>query len=130
MRKKTISNLAEHILWCVILLLPVLLLLISPLGYSIGGGTSLSDADIVIPDFASVLSEFGLTTENIIYTSLSDLFGAGGLLPFFASNSSILLYFAYFIYVEVLHLVIDVLVFIPRLAHKWLNKCTMEVEYE
>ena len=111
MRKKTISNLAEHILWVMILLLPVLLLLIMPLGYSIGGGTSLGhigDADIVIPDFASVLGEFGLSTDNVIYTSLSDLFGVDGILPFFTSNSSILLYFAYFIYVEVLHLVIDV----------------------
>lgn len=128
MRKKTISNLAEHIMWGIILLLPLLMWLISPLGYSIGGGSEVSSLDL--PSLASVFDQFGLNTNNIIYTSFADLFGSDGILPFFEQNSAFLLYIMYFVIVEVVHLVIDCIVFIPRLAHKWLNKCTLEVGYE
>ena len=128
MRKKTISNLAEHIMWGIILLLPLLMWLISPLGYSIGGGSDVSSLDL--PSLTSIFEQFGLYTNNVIYNSFSDLFGPDGILPFFTTNSAFLLYAFYFVMVEVLHLVIDCLVFIPRLAHKWLNKCTLEIGYE
>ena len=133
MRKKTISSIAEHILWTLILLLPILYWIFTPFGYSIGGGTALtglSGSTINMVGFSDIMGSFGLTTDNIIYNSLSDLFGVNGVLTFFNVNSSLLLYFSYFIIVEVLHLVIDCVVFIPRLAHKWLNKCTMEVSYD
>lgn len=128
MRKKTISNLAEHIMWGIILLLPLLMWLISPLGYSIGGGSDVSSLDL--PSLTSIFEQFGLYTNNVIYNSFADLFGPNGILPFFITNSAFLLYAFYFVMVEVLHLVIDCLVFIPRLAHKWLNKCTLEIGYE
>lgn len=129
MRKKNILLIVEKIMWGLILLLPVLYWLVSPIGYSIGGGTALSGLSgsaITMIGFGDVLGNFGITTSNIVYTSLSDLFGSSGVLPFFSVNSSMLLYLTYFIIVEVCHLVVDCVVFIPRLAHKWMNKYTSE----
>lgn len=129
MRKKNILLIVEKIMWGLILLLPILYWLISPIGYSIGGGTALSGlsgSNIIMLGFGDVLGNFGITTSNIVYTSLSDLFGSSGVLPFFSANSSMLLYLTYFIIVEVCHLVVDCVVFIPRLAHKWMNKYTSE----
>ena len=112
MRKRNILLIYEHIMWGLILLLPLIL-------WAIGNNHN----SLLLSD---VFSQFGLNTNNVIYNSLSDLFGFDGVLEFFVVDSSLLLYFAYFVVVEVLHIVVDVLVFIPRLAHKWMNKFTSE----
>ena len=76
--------------------------------------------DYVMTDF------FGMDIESapvsIVATSFTDIFGADGIFPFFKENSGIVYYFVYFVYVQIIHVLIDVLVFIPRFAHKILDK--------
>lgn len=62
-------------------------------------------------------------TDNIVLTTLYDLFGAGGVLPLF-SSPDMLIYFAYFVSVYLMHLCVDFILFIPRLCHKWLKEFT------
>lgn len=74
------------------------------------------------PDtFISLMSEKlnFITTDNIIYTTIKSIFGTGGIMPVLQDGMT--MYLTYFCIVEIVHLLVDVLVFIPRLAHGWLD---------
>lgn len=111
MREKTQKNLFDNIMWYGLYLLPLLIWLV----------VSFRTGEIV--GLSSAMSSMGLEifTTNQIFISLSDIFATTGILPLFAS-SDIILYMSYFISVFLIHLFVDFILFIPRLAHKWLNK--------
>ncbi|MBE5757327.1 MAG: hypothetical protein E7345_00135 [Clostridiales bacterium] len=112
MRKRTIKRLADTIFWYALYFLPVLILILMSLHNPI---TSLS----------SVISTLGLDilNDSVIYTTLNSVVGAGGILPLF-SSPDILIFFTYYICVYILHLLVDIVIFIPKIAHKWLNTFT------
>ena len=64
---------------------------------------------------------FGFATDNIVVNGLEEIFGANGVMPVFLTNTPIII-FAWFICVFIIHLAVDFLLFIPRLAHKWMNE--------
>lgn len=114
MRKKTVNHLCDQIFWYIIYMLPALAFLVQ---YFFGGTSSFTPMS-----FEQVMLEFGVGNGNIIYDTLFSIFGAGGILPFFfTANSSLLAFVAWFGSVLIVHLAIDFVLFIPRLAHKWLN---------
>jgi len=113
MRMKTMNNLFDNVMWYLLYLMPLVLLI----GVSIrlGSFTPLSTCfDLV---------GLNIIQDSIIFATLSSLFGVGGVLPLFAS-ADILVYFTYFISVFIIHLAVDFVLFIPRLAHKWFNSFT------
>ena len=81
MRKRTIKCLADTIFWYALYFLPIIVLLITSIHNPI---TSVSN----------VINTLGLNVlqDNIVFTSLSSIFGIGGVLPFFQSTD-ILLFF-------------------------------------
>ena len=64
---------------------------------------------------------FGFATDNIVVNSLEEIFGANGVMPIFSTDTPFII-FAWFICVFLIHLVVDFLLFLPRLAHKWMNE--------
>ena len=84
---------------------------------------SILPADLSKTSFKTFFDDLGFTfaTDNIITNCLSEYFGADGILPLFANDTPFIL-FSWFICVFVIHLVVDFLLFIPRLAHKWMNE--------
>ena len=112
MRKKTMNNFFDNLMWYMIYLLPLVLFVL--VSFRIGQFTSLSNCFDLI----------GLNVSNsFIYQTFNDLFGANGVVNLF-NNTDILLYFTYFVSVYVCHLAVDFLLFIPRLSHKWLKSFT------
>lgn len=111
MRERTQKNLFDNIFWYLIYLLPLIIWIV--VSFRTGNIVSLSNA----------LETMGLKVleNNQILTNLSEIFGSNGILPLFVSTD-ILLYISYFICVFLIHLFVDFLLFIPRIAHKWLNK--------
>ena len=102
MRKRTMLILVDRLFWAIIWLIPIVAYLLSPIGYSIGGGTALSGLSgnaIVMPDFASYMAQFGVRTDNVIYQALNSLFGTNGVIHLFNSDSSIMMYFTYFVFI-------------------------------
>lgn len=119
MRKRTMSAIADHLYWLFVALLPLVCYLIQFLSYEL---TSVTDS---LPTFLSFMQSFGISTDSVIYSVLDDLFGASGILPMFSAGSNaVLLYLSYFVMVQIIHLAVDFLVFIPRLSHKWMEKLT------
>lgn len=114
MRKRTIQFGLDRLMWYIIYLFPVLLVLLSAVVTPLG--------DIITTiDNSPFVSAF---TSTDVYTALNELFGTDGLLPMFTGSTAtlILSYMTYFVHVLIIHLAVDFLVFIPRLAHKWFNK--------
>jgi hypothetical protein len=110
MRKKTLNDLIDNIFWYAIYMLPILCMLL--VIYQTGAFVSLSSA------LSSV--GLGILIDNPILLTISGIFGAGGVLPLFQSTD-ILVYICYFVSVFILHLLVDFVLFIPRLCHKWMK---------
>lgn len=120
MRKRNVSYFADLILWTIIYLLPILCFAFQFFSYDL---TAISNFS-----FSTFIQDnFNILESNVIYTSLVDLFGSTGELPLFDTQSanSVLLYFTYFIICNIAHLAVDFLLFIPRLAHKFLGDITV-----
>ena len=119
MRKRTIANLVDSAFWFLVSILPLALYLITCLSYKLQSATDSLTA------FLPFMKSLGLVDSGLIYSSLSDLFGSSGILPLFsADNNAILLFLSYFVSVQIVHLAVDFLLFIPRLAHKYMNTLT------
>lgn len=73
-------------------------------------------------DFVNTMG-FEFATDNLIVNTLGDIFGTGGIMPLFDNDTPFII-FAWFIGVYLLHLLVDFILFIPRIAHKWLKDCT------
>lgn len=84
--------------------------------------------EVVVPTFNSFLIKLGINYQqgNVFYDVLAKLFGAGGAFPLFVDSGGVILYLTYVLTMEVLHVCFDVIVFIPRLAHKWISKAVQD----
>ncbi len=118
MRKRTMTNLADHVFWLLVALLPLVLYVVQFFAYELTTLTSFTPFD-------TFMSTFGVSSTSVIFTSLNELFGAEGTLPLFSGTSSApILFLSYFVAVEIIHLAVDFLLFIPRLCHKYMEKFT------
>lgn len=84
--------------------------------------------EVVVPTFNSFLIKLGFNYQqgNVFYNVLAQLFGASGTFPLFVDSGGVILYLTYVLTMEVLHVCFDVIVFIPRLAHKWISKAVQD----
>ena len=66
-------------------------------------------------------------SSNSLFSSMYlSIFGPSGFFPLFSAQSGWLVFFSYLATVEIVHLLFDVAIFIPRLAHKWISKAVQD----
>ena len=113
MRKRNIDFLFDTIFWYILYSLPFLAYLFQLFGQSpiISLSTFLTSADFLI------------ASDNIVLTTFNGIFGANGILPLFG-NVAVIHIFVYFVSVFMCHLLVDFVLFIARLCHKWLKSFT------
>lgn len=105
------SKIFDNLLWYSLYMLPIILIV---LAWSKGQFLPLTQ----------VLESAGLSllTNNVVYDALVSMFGsASEYLPTFLSDG-VIEYLAYFIMLMIIHIVVDVLLFIPRYCHKLIDK--------
>ena len=135
MRKRTVTCISKNIFWYLIYLLPWICALISFI-YTFkldNAGQWISDAGFSVTDFFvdntfAIIESFG-GSDGFVGNVLFNLFGPECVFRLFGYSSGLLgscifMYFNYFVGVYLIHLCIDFLLFIPRLAHKWMNSFT------
>ncbi len=110
MRKKTVKNVCDYVFWYVLYLLPVVLYIVR----AINAETLPTLEQFFVTTFGNVAS------TNVVYVALQDIFGLGGVFPVFESNA-LFYVFTYYVCVYIIHLAVDFLIFIPKIAHKWLD---------
>lgn len=101
----------DYLFWYVLYGLPIILLIIN---WCCGQVNSLD----------TIFNNAGLSIifDNIIFDTLVTLFGVDStIMPVFANND-ILQFLTYFIMLVIIHISVDVLLFIPRFCHKILDK--------
>lgn len=115
MRKRTISHLSDTIFWYIIYLLPVFAYLLAVYR---DGSAAVS--------FSAFFDKFGIPfLSDVVNSALTSIFGADGILPLYGATVVIPV-FSWYISTMIIHLAVDFLLFIPRLAHKFMNKFTCE----
>lgn len=125
-KSSRLSKKLDSIFWWLIKLLPLIIFLIVNIGFFtakpiwqyfaddgdwsdfFSGGTSL----------ALCLEHVGFGYQNFLTAILEDIFS--DYINFSIANY-FLGYFSYLVFIEILHILYDVIVFIPRLARKWIN---------
>lgn len=134
MRKRTISKVADTVFWYALYFLPIILTLLQ--SFRIFDGMTFEDWQYISNNSAMTdypfmrllgdnLEGLGFSVDNPITSSLYDIFGAfDGIMPVFSEGAfgCIVGFFSWFISVYLCHLMVDFILFIPRLAHKWLKK--------
>lgn len=69
----------------------------------------------------------GQVQNSAIYSTLYQIFSITSVDSLFpALSTSILAFFTYLVTIEIVHVVYDVIIFIPRLAHKWISKAVQD----
>ena len=124
--KKTTSRFAfklDKIFWFIISLFPVFSWLIYLFSFS-------SYTASPITFYAWIEQCFGFMGQvqhSVIYSTLYQIFSITSVSSLFpALSTSLLAFFTYLVTVEIVHVVFDVIVFIPRLAHKWISKAVQD----
>lgn len=132
MRKKTIKNLCDNVMWSIIYLAPLILTALLALGAWNGDWFAtwidFSGDFLDLPwnsTLYGLLNAWGFTDSGIVYNALKSLFGQGGVLPLIVDRA-MLIYMSYFVTMVLVHLAVDFLLFIPRIAHKFMNAFTKE----
>lgn len=132
------SNTSSHrflhkldcLFWFFLMLYPVIAYLLflkfTPYGFQIPQDTSLT-ISYTVPGFSSFFRyNLGIwaSESNILLKCFSSIFGSSGVIPLFSNDNGVIQYFVYAATVEIFHVLFDVLIFIPRLCHKWIGGLT------
>lgn len=69
----------------------------------------------------------GQIQNSAIYSTFYQIFSITSVSSLFPTlSTSLMAFFTYLITVEIVHVIYDVIVFIPRLAHKWISKAVQD----
>ena len=134
MRKRNIKKLADTIFWYVVYLLPIILTVIQSIGIFgnfnfdnweyIYASTSVSDYDCMYLLEHNLIA-LGSASGGMIYDTFTAIFGNGGILPIIY-QPAIFGFSQWVVATMLIHLCVDFILFIPRLAHKWMDTLTKE----
>lgn len=110
MRKRTIKCLCDEVFWTIIYMIPLISMAL--VMYRTGEFVGVSDA------MSSV--GFNILENNFLFDKLVEVFGTGGLVPILATD--MIAYLAYFICAYLIHVLVDVLLWIPRWCHNLMKE--------
>lgn len=124
--KKTTSRFAfklDKIFWFVVSFFPLFSWLIYLFSFSSYTASPLTFLAWIEQNFGFMLN----VQHSAIYSTLYRIFSITSVESLFpALSTSIMAFFTYLATVEIVHVVYDVIVFIPRLAHKWISKAVQD----
>lgn len=131
MRKRNVEHTFKTIFWWFIYLLPLILFLFAWIGHYrseiMWQWWIDNDTDPTNIGFAPSLQYFmeRFISYNNLYDIFYDLFYDG---TYFSLRGEfglgLILYISYFVTMVIFHLFVDFVLFIPRLAHKWMSGFT------
>lgn len=127
MRKRTINFCFDKILWGIIILLPLLLYfayIFAHIGQT--GSFNLQNIDQVLMNFGFITKDFfSLLESTLIGGYFFELFESGLIFTLTASPF-LVWYLSYIIIVEFMHICVDLILMLPRICRKFMNRLGAE----
>lgn len=124
--KKTTSRFAfklDKIFWFIVSFFPLFSWLIYLFSFSGYANSPLTFYAWLEQNFAFM----GQVSQSVIYSTFYQIFSITSVTSLFpALSTSLMAFFTYLVTVEIVHVIYDVIVFIPRLAHKWISKAVQD----
>lgn len=114
MRKRNFLYYIDTIFWWVVYSLPVIILIIA--------STRHFSAVVTNPNVFGAL--FAVLENSPIHACLTGFFGTAGVLPLWDSDSVIFLCATWFCSAILIHIVVDIIVFLPRIFHNFIDFLT------
>lgn len=125
MRKRTFNHIIDKVFWSILYMLPLIVFVICLfLNVNTTGESEFNlytniDSERV---FSQVWESFFIIEpDNIVSQALNDISAYFRMDYLLGSHSFLNNFFTYYIYVVIFHILVDVLLFIPKLAHKWIG---------
>lgn len=125
MRKRTFNHIVEKLFWSILYMLPLIIFIICLfLNVNTTGDSEFNHFTNIDVDrvFSQVWETcFPISSDNVVsqaFDSFSIYFNMQNLL---GQDSFLNNFFTYYVYVVIFHIVIDVVLFVPKLAHKWIR---------
>lgn len=107
MRKRNITYIADTIIWTLIYIAPLLMAFL----VCTTDGTTFNTAIV------EVFRLFTIDANNPILLALKDIIGPGGIMPTFDNTSLVLQYLTYLVMANIIHILVDAILLLPRLCH-------------
>ena len=124
--KKTASRFAfklDKIFWFVVSFFPLFSWLVYLFSFSSYTASPLTFYAWLDQNFGFM----GQIQNSVIYSTFYQIFSITSVDSLFpVLSTSLMAFFTYLVTVEIIHVVYDVIVFIPRLAHKWISKAVQD----
>lgn len=125
MRKKTFNHIVDRLFWYIIYLLPIITFIICLFSTKTVTGDSefnyvqVLDVDSAISQTFDYLIPIGW--ENVVSQALATFGEYFNIGTMFSAGSFLNGFFTYYVFVVTFHIVVDVVLFVPKLAHKWIG---------
>lgn len=123
MRKRTIKYISDKLLWLIAMLMPLIYCLVVNLHF-----TEANDPIYLSDIFVESAYGFGMLQNNMILEVINGMFGSAGVMPLWSNDSYIPYFITYLCTIVLVQLVFDIIMFIPKLAHKYLHAWTQDEE--
>lgn len=112
MRERTIKSIFDKIMWYGAYLFPLIAYVALLFSFQYNGANSYIT-------FEAFMYDLGFNGGEV-YNLLYDLFGDGGLF-YMLEYGGLIGYANYLVFITILHVIFDVIVFVPRLFHNFLD---------
>lgn len=125
MRKRTINHILDKIFWYTLYLLPIIVFIICLLSSkSVTGSSEFEyvqalDLEVAMAQTWEVLVP--IVEDSAVSTTIESMASYFNLESWLGVDSFFNNFFTYYIYIIIFHLVVDILLFIPKLSHKWIG---------
>ena len=102
----------DVLLWILLAIAPLVLYMI----YTANGAVA---NPLPFSEYVGEKLGFFVPWSNVITETLTGVFGENGVFPILSDN--VVMFLTYFCVMGLAHLVVDVLLFLPRLFHGWID---------
>lgn len=125
MRKRTFNHIIEKVFWSILYMLPLIIFIICLfLNVNTTGDSEFNH--YVTVDVERVFSQvwetcLPISSDNIVSQAFDSVSAHFNMQYLLGQDSFLNNFFTYYVYVVIFHLLVDVLLFIPKFAHKWIG---------
>lgn len=125
MRKRTFNHILNKLFWHILYILPLIVFIIC-LTFNVNTSGDSEFNFVKSIDVESAIAQvwevcLPVSSNNVVSQAFDSISVHFNMQYLFGQDSFLNCFFTYYVYVVIFHILVDVLLFIPKLAHKWIG---------